>query len=163
MHSIDYTENPKCLRNPFPHIKHTIDRNSVFPLRLAKRLRHFGYGLLSAAAQKTRHRPGQLQIYIYEKQTKTEHLYDVVNDPEKNLDLHKTVMHDKERNRNVLTRQVLFYHDWDKAEEEFVKLRAIKDSIWKDGTLWERIKYGSWRMVIYNFRRKIKSIQHAFM
>lgn len=100
--------------------------------------------------------------YIYEKQTKTEHLYDVVNDPEENLDLHKTVMHDKERNRNVVTRQVLFYHDWDKAEEEFVKLRAIKDSIWKDGTLWERIKYGSWRMVIYNFRRKIKSIQHAF-
>lgn len=88
--------------------------------------------------------------YIYRKQSKTESMFDVEYDREENIDLNKALIHDKDRNRDVIARQVLFYPYWNAAEKRILDLRDIKDSIWKDVNVRERIKYGPWRRVLRN-------------
>lgn len=93
--------------------------------------------------------------YIYRKQTKTESLIDVIYDPEENIDLNKPLMRDKDRQRDVVTLQVLFYPYQQEAQEALANLRKVKESIWKKGSVTEQIKYGSWRRPIRIVRKKI--------
>ena len=88
--------------------------------------------------------------YIYKKQTKEESLYDVIYDPEENIDLNKTLIHDKDRNRDIIAQQVLFYPNWGKSKEELQFMQGIKHSIWREGTAKDKIMFGPWRRVLRN-------------
>lgn len=97
--------------------------------------------------------------YEYDKKQKKESLFDVAYDTEENIDLLQVLMHDKDRNRKVLTKQVLFYPYWEKANNALFHLREVKETVWIEGTMRERLVHGSWRKPIRIARKRINEIK----
>lgn len=89
--------------------------------------------------------------YIYNKETKTEELYDVEWDANQNFNLISDWHDDNDRHLRSLSRELYFYPYWDELPKIREKLRAEKDRIWRD--LKGKEKVVTW---IYGMFRKNK-------
>jgi len=95
--------------------------------------------------------------YIYNKETKTEELYDVEWDPNQNFNLISDYFHDEDRNQDSLSSELYFYPYWIELPAIREKLRAEKDRIWRDLSWSEKVVSR-----FYDFLRKNK-ITHSLL
>ena len=77
--------------------------------------------------------------YCYDKETKKEYLYDSEFDPEENHNLVYTEFYDTDRFLWYSTAQCFYYPYWGEAQNELVKLRGIKNEMWKNGKFFEEL------------------------
>lgn len=70
--------------------------------------------------------------YIYEKQTRREYLYDVIWDPEENVNLMKTEIYDIDRKTSFSLTQRFFYPYWTSLINEIEFMRTEKNRIWRN-------------------------------
>lgn len=75
--------------------------------------------------------------YIYNKQTKTEELFDLLFDPEENFSLMFDYTYDKDRKITVPSRELYYYPNWNELDIIRKDFRRIKDQMWEKG----RIQY----------------------
>ena len=73
--------------------------------------------------------------YIYNKQDKTEELYDLLWDPSENYNILKYDYYDKDRHKRIIYDEVFFYPYKNIALNEVNNFRQIKESIWRNGSL----------------------------
>lgn len=72
--------------------------------------------------------------YIYNKQTNTEELYDLIFDPTEQFSVADDYIFDVDRKVKAPSRELYFYPEWDKLPEIRGKLRAEKERIWMNGS-----------------------------
>lgn len=72
--------------------------------------------------------------YIYNKKTALEELYDVEWDPFEQFNLISDTIYDVDRKVTSPAREYYFYPYWDNLPAIIEKLRAAKESIWRDAT-----------------------------
>ncbi|MDD6903326.1 MAG: sulfatase-like hydrolase/transferase [Eubacteriales bacterium] len=77
--------------------------------------------------------------YCYDKETKKECLYDLEFDPEENHNLVYPEFYDTDRFLWYSTAQCFYYPYWGEAQNELVKLRGIKNEMWKNGKFFEEL------------------------
>lgn len=77
--------------------------------------------------------------YCYDKETKKEYLYDLEFDPEENHNLVYPEFYDTDRFLWYSTAQCFYYPYWGEAQNELVKLRGIKNEMWKNGKFFEEL------------------------
>lgn len=84
--------------------------------------------------------------YIFNKENGSEELYDIEWDPNQNFNLISDYYDDKDRHTSSLSRELIFYTDWDLLPAIRTKLRNTKDSIWRsESTTTRRInKIKAW-------------------
>ena len=80
---------------------------------------------------------GERYKYIYNKKTKTEELYDILFDPNEEVNLAVTKLFDIDRKVSYEKSEVYFYPYWDDAKVKLCEYRDFKDSIWRTGTFYE--------------------------
>ncbi|MBQ6702956.1 MAG: sulfatase-like hydrolase/transferase [Clostridia bacterium] len=78
--------------------------------------------------------------YIYNKEQKTEELYDLAFDPNENCNIVTNKVYDVDRKLWTPLNQVYYYPDWDKAEEALKLFRAEKDRIWRQESGFQTFK-----------------------
>lgn len=71
---------------------------------------------------------------IFSKQRKTFELYDIMFDPDEQVDLYDLRPYDKERHRYTNVREVYYYPKWDQVEEAKKELQKKFDEIYRKGT-----------------------------
>ena len=71
--------------------------------------------------------------YCYDKETKTEYLYDLEFDKEENHNLVYPEFYDTDRFLWYSTAQCFYYPYWDDAAKQLDRLRNIKKEMWQDG------------------------------
>ena len=76
--------------------------------------------------------------YVYHKADASEELFDLSWDPHEQFNLISDYHFDKARNDSYPAREHYFYDSWDVLPEIREKMRAMKDSIWRDLTLAEK-------------------------
>lgn len=72
--------------------------------------------------------------YIYNKKTATEEFYDVEWDPYEQFSLISDTIYDVDRKVTSPAREYYFYPYWENLPDVIKKLRAAKDSIWREPT-----------------------------
>lgn len=77
--------------------------------------------------------------YCYDKEKKTEFLYDLEFDPQENHNLVYTEFYDTDRFLWYSTSQCFYYPYWDEAMRILDDFRKIKKSMWKTGTIAEEL------------------------
>lgn len=77
--------------------------------------------------------------YIFDKEGKKEYLYDVEFDKEENHNLVNPEFYDTDRFLWYSTAQCFYYPHWNDAQNALIKLRALKNSMWKNGTYFEEL------------------------
>lgn len=77
--------------------------------------------------------------YCYDKEKKTEFLYDLEFDPQENHNLVYTEFYDTDRFLWYSTSQCFYYPYWDEAMRILDDFRKIKKSMWKTGTITEEL------------------------
>ena len=77
--------------------------------------------------------------YIYNKESKTEELYDLSFDPNENCNIVSKTVTDVDRKVKTPLDQVYYYPDWERAQEALAALRAEKDRIWRQESKSERL------------------------
>lgn len=100
--------------------------------------------------------------YIYNKETKTEELYDVEWDPNQNFNLISDWYDDPDRHQRSLSKELYFYPYWEELPSIRAKVRAEKDAIWKEpsfmymisSNIYAFFKKRRWTYVIVNSIRK---------
>lgn len=102
--------------------------------------------------------------FVYDKKNKKKMLFDIINDSNENIDLNKKIMFDTDRNRYVVTEQVLYYPHWDIIPETVEYFNHIFEKLWSNGNIYYNIKYtiirrfrskvAYWKAVIKQFRLK---------
>ncbi len=85
--------------------------------------------------------------YIYNRETKTEELYDLQWDPDENFNILEEYIYEKERASWVTVNELYFYPYNKFALEEVKKLREIKDKIWREPELIEGLKIKTRRKI----------------
>ena len=98
---------------------------------------------------------------VYDKFKKKKSFYDVIEDPNENIDLYEKVMNDPDRNKKVVARQTLYYHYWDEVDEHFEELDKIFKEIWNNGSTYLNIKnyiLKKTKYFLYNIKGKLKVI-----
>ncbi len=73
--------------------------------------------------------------YIYNKQTKTEELYDLAFDPTEEFSLIEDYIYDPDRKFQAPSRELYYYPDWEKLPAVRQKLREEKNRIWRNGSM----------------------------
>ncbi len=97
--------------------------------------------------------------FVYDKVTQRKALYDVIENPSEDFDLSRKVVHDPDRNKAMVVRQIAFYKDWEAAYAAFEKLDKIFGQLWKNGDPWVNRKLvikGRIRRIGSNLKAKIK-------
>ena len=79
--------------------------------------------------------------YIFNKRNKSEELYDLVFDPNENVNLLLNSIYNRNRKKNYFLEEVFYYTKWKKAHESFQELRKEKERIWKDGFFYENLLF----------------------
>lgn len=77
--------------------------------------------------------------YCYDKETKTEYLYDLEFDPNENHNLVYPEFYDTDRYLWYSTSQCFYYPHWERATEALAELREIKKNMWKTGSFIEEL------------------------
>ena len=72
--------------------------------------------------------------YIYNKETRTDELYDVEWDPHQDFNLMSDYVYDVDRHIESPARELFFYPEWDLLPAIREKLRKEKERIWKEPT-----------------------------
>ncbi len=75
--------------------------------------------------------------YIYNKQTKTEELYDVIIDSHEEVNLIDGSFFDPDRRVTYEKSEVYFYPYWEESRKALDEYRAFRESIWRVGTFKE--------------------------
>lgn len=73
--------------------------------------------------------------YIYNKQTNTEELYDLIFDPEENFSIMHDYVYDVDRKIQAPSRELYYYPEWESLISVRDILRKEKDRIWKNGSI----------------------------
>jgi len=89
--------------------------------------------------------------YIYNKQDKSDELYDLEFDPQENNNLIPTKVWDSDRKRENNTSELYFYPYWTEANDCLIDFREIFRSIWREGTVFEEIV----NRTIYHAKRTV--------
>lgn len=100
---------------------------------------------------------GKRYKYIYNKQSDTEELYDLEWDRDENFNILKKNYYDNNRISMVNYCELYFYPYKEQALKEAEKLRKIKDDIWREPSITERL-YFNLRAKCSRLIRKIKYI-----
>ena len=95
--------------------------------------------------------------YIYNKESKTEELYDLRFDPGENCNIVSKTVTDVDRKVATPLDQVYYYPDWDRAQRELEILRAERNRIWRQENKMERLSAVMHRKL---GRIRMKLIQH---
>lgn len=112
-------------------------------LRGEIRKREFVYSDTAYYAQKHR----KLAIikgnykYIYNKQTATEELYDVIYDSAENMNLVNLLYYDVDRKVEVPLEELYYYPYWDNSQAALKEFREEKERIWREAPLKEKLYY----------------------
>lgn len=77
--------------------------------------------------------------YIYNKQDKTEELYDLQYDHNENINLLVEKVWDNDRKRYNNVREVYFYPYWIQSLTYLKTFREIRNSIWREGNKYEEL------------------------
>ena len=96
--------------------------------------------------------------YIYNKQDKTEELYDLEWDPEENYNIVKEHYFDKDRQTDVIYDELYFYPYKQEAQEALERLRKIKNSVWKEPD-WFYGKYVWLRSKVNKMKKRIRRLK----
>ncbi len=83
---------------------------------------------------------GERYKYIYNKQTDTEELYDVLYDPHEDFNLIDDYGNDVDRNKRYSLREVYFYPYWDEAASVRDVMRQKKNEIWRDASFEDKVQ-----------------------
>ena len=96
--------------------------------------------------------------YIYNKQTKTEELYDLDFDKNEEFSIIEDYIYDPDRKILAPSRELYYYPDWDSLPQIRALLRRQKDMIWKEGSTKTVIKSNIKELIkpIYRKIRKKK-------
>lgn len=92
---------------------------------------------------------------IYNKRNKSFEFYDVIEDPNENINLVSKKMYDKDRNRYVITKQVLYYSSWSTSNERYTEMVEIFKSIWKKAGPFIEFK----NSIIFSLKRFFHNIE----
>lgn len=92
--------------------------------------------------------------YIYNRRDHSEELYDVVFDPEENVNLITDYKYDTDRHLSCPTQEMYFYNKWTELPKIREELRTERARIWREGTLYDKlhayylhISKTTWRVV----------------
>ena len=77
--------------------------------------------------------------YIYNRRDHSEELYDVVFDPCENVNLITDHIYDPDRHLSCPMPELYFYTDWDKLPTVREEMRSICKSIWREGSISDKI------------------------
>ena len=77
--------------------------------------------------------------YIYSRKGHKEELYDVVYDPCENVNLISDNIYDPDRHLSCPMQELYFYTDWAKLPSVRKEMRYFKDTIWKEGSIKDKI------------------------
>jgi arylsulfatase A-like enzyme len=91
--------------------------------------------------------------YIYNKKTKKEELYDVGWDPFESFNLIDDIHYDEDRHVNSISREEYFYPYWDQLPEVRKKMRAYKDSIWREASMKQTLLNRAKDFALYFYRK----------
>ncbi len=92
--------------------------------------------------------------YIYNKQTKTEELYDTGYDPFESCNLISDELYDVDRHVNSPVRELYFYPHWDDLPAIRKTLREKKNDIWRSETRVQSV-YFKFRRFVIRWKKKI--------
>ena len=95
--------------------------------------------------------------YIYNKESKTEELYDLVWDPSENYNILNPFYYDKERVTEVIYDELYFYPYAEEAAKAAEALRTIKESVWREPS-WIYGKYVWFRREVNTFKRRFRNM-----
>lgn len=98
--------------------------------------------------------------YIYNKDTRTEELYDLDYDPTEEFNLISDFCYDADRKITVPSRELYYYPHWDELVEIREKMRLEKNRIWKEGKFLLNIESSVKTLIrpfYYRIARKRKS------
>ncbi|MGU8471672.1 sulfatase family protein [Clostridium perfringens] len=95
--------------------------------------------------------------YIYNKESNTEELYDLDWDPLENYNILKKSYFDKDRQSEVFYDELYFYPFKDEALNELLKLRKIKNELWRDSSNIYN-KYIRFRRFGNKMKKKLSSL-----
>lgn len=96
--------------------------------------------------------------YIFNKKDGSEELYDIEWDPNENMNLANALFFDVDRKVSSLTREYYFYPCWDDIPELLNGFRALKKTIWRDGSIKQNL-YGVLRGCAATLYHKIHRIK----
>ena len=91
--------------------------------------------------------------YIYNKQDKSEELYDLTWDSEENYNILKYDYRDRDRKKRIVYNELYFYPYREEALAEEEKLHQIRDSMWREAPLWY-VWYGGYERN-YHFKKVV--------
>ena len=77
--------------------------------------------------------------YIYNRQGHKEELYDVVFDPAENVNLMSDNIYDSDRHLSCPMQELYFYTKWKMLPNVRKDMRELKNSIWREGSLYDKI------------------------
>lgn len=77
--------------------------------------------------------------YIYNKEDRTEELYDLKYDPNENCNIAQRKVYDVDRKLWTPLDQVYYYPDWERADKELKIMRTEKERIWRQESTCQRI------------------------
>lgn len=88
--------------------------------------------------------------YIYNKETKSEELYDVDWDPHQDFNLMSDYVYDVDRHMESPACELYFYPEWDRLPSVREKLRGEKNRIWREPTRGQRIMNNTKNIILGN-------------
>ncbi|MCK4695347.1 MAG: hypothetical protein KAT74_06280, partial [Candidatus Cloacimonetes bacterium] len=86
--------------------------------------------------------------YIYNKNNRTEELYDIDFDPNENVNLLIDKFYDRNRLKYYNMEEIYYYPYWNKIQNIYHELKNEKDRIWKEGNWYATMAYN-----VYNFKK----------
>lgn len=104
--------------------------------------------------------------YIYNKLTNYEELYDVIYDPNENVNLLEPVIKYDDRKLTYNLKEVYYYPSWEEAFKKLEELRDVFASVWRKSSMWDefmmRVKYRLKRILMkpYQMIKRRKSKFH---
>ena len=96
---------------------------------------------------------GEKYKYIFNGTSHAEELYDLVWDPQEEFNILETLIYDVDRKIRSFTMEHYFYPYYEKAMEEYERLRKVKDEIWRHPTTKEKLYVN-----LYSRARKSKTL-----
>lgn len=77
--------------------------------------------------------------YIYNRKNHSEELYDVVFDPNENVNLISDNIYDSDRHLSCPMPELYFYTHWDTIDNVRIEMRKIRKRIWREGNFFDKI------------------------
>lgn len=77
--------------------------------------------------------------YIYNRQGHSEELYDVIYDPNENLNLISDFKYDVDRHLSCPTSELYFYPYWDRLPAIREEFRDKRKAIWREGSVYDKL------------------------